>query len=289
MRQLTIIKQITNRESLSLEKYLAEVSRFKLITIDEEVALARKIRDGDRKALDVLVNANLRFVVSVAKHYQNYGMTLPDLISEGNLGLIRAAGLFDETRGFRFISYAVWWIRQSILKALTEHSRIVRIPFNLVGNYSQTIKAFTKLEQAFQREPTPGEISEMIDLHPDLVDNVLNSTTFHVSMDAPLKEDESNENNLYDVLLINDTPRPDHTLIENSMKSDLARALRTLSSRESEVLKLHFGLNGIEVHSLKEIGIKLNISFERVRQLKNNAFIKLHYMHRKNLLKSHVA
>jgi len=289
MRQLQIIQQITSRESPSLEKYLGEVARFRQITMDEEAELARKIRGGDRKALEILVHANLRFVISVAKHYQNMGLTLPDLINEGNLGLIKAAGRFDETRGFKFISYAVWWIRQSILKALADHARIVRIPFNLVGNYHHAIKAFRKLEQNYQREPTPDEIGEMIDLHPDMVDKIINSTTFHVSMDAPLKEDDSNEISLYDVLLINDTPHPDHALLENSMKSDLARALRTLSCRESEVLKLHFGLNGREVHSFKEIGEKLNISFERVRQIEKSAFTKLHCTHRKDLLKAHVA
>jgi RNA polymerase primary sigma factor len=204
-------------------------------------------------------------------------------------GLIKAAERFDETRGFRFISYAVWWVRQAILKALADHARIVRIPLNIVSCYTQTIKAFTKLEQDYQFEPTPDEIGEMINLHPDLVCQVLNSTTFHVSLDAPLKEDESSEISLYDVLMINDTPGTDKSLIDKSLKKDMARALGTLSRREAEILRLHFGLNGINVHTLEEIGIKLTLSMERVRQIRKKALMKLQRTRHKVLLKSYVA
>ncbi len=289
MRQLRISQLITNRESSSLDKYLNEVARFKLLTPDEEAVLARRIHSGDQKALEILVHANLRFVVSVAKHYQNMGLTLPDLINEGNLGLIKAAERFDETKGFRFISYAVWWVRQAILKALADHARIVRIPENIVGYYTQIIKAFTKLEQDYQREPTPDEIGEMIDLHTDLVDKVLNSTTSHVSLDAPLKEDESSEISLYDILMINDTHNPDKSLIDKSLKKDIARVLGTLSNREAEILRLHFGLNGINVHTMEEIGIKLALSIERVRQIRKKALMKLQCTRHKVLLKSYVA
>jgi len=289
MRQLTIVQQITNRESLSLEKYLGEVAKITLITADEEEALASKIRRGDQKAREVLIKANLRFVVSVAKHYQNMGFSLADLINEGNLGLIKAAERFDETRGFKFISYAVWWIRQSILKALNEQAGIVRIPFNRVGKYNQIARAFAKLEQDYQREPSPDEISEMIDIQPSLVGHILNSTNFHVSMDAPLREDEDVELSMYDVLMINDTPSPEKRLIDHSLKKDLERVLATLSDREAEILRLSYGLSGKAVHTLFEIGMKLNITRERVRQIKNNALIKLQCFQHKELLKTHVA
>jgi len=289
MRQLRIIQQVTNRESPSLDKYLREVVKFKLISPDEEVLLARSIRHGDRKALETLVNSNLKFVISVAKQYQNQGLPLPDLINEGNLGLIKAAELFDETKGFKFISYAVWWIRQAILQSLAEQARIVRLPLNKIGSYNQIIKAFTTLEQKYQREPMADEIGEVLEMHPLLVDEALNSSNYHLSMDAPLKEDENMENNLYDVLLLNDTPNPDNSLIDKSLKEDIERTLETLSDREAEILKYYYGLNGMAAHSLIEIGDKLEITRERVRQIKEKAIQKLQSARRSSLLKTYVA
>jgi RNA polymerase primary sigma factor len=289
MRQLRIIQQVTNRESPSLDKYLREVAKFKLLTPDEEALLARNIRQGDRKALETLVNSNLRFVVSVSKQYQNQGLPLPDLINEGNLGLIKAAERFDETKGFKFISYAVWWIRQAILQALAEHARIVRLPLNKIGSFNQIIKAFTTLEQEYQREPMADEIGEMLEMHPLLVDEALNSSNYHISMDAPLKGDEDIDNNLYDVMLINDTPNPDNSLIDNSLKEDIERTLDTLSDREAEILKYYYGLDGMSAQSLIEIGNKLELTRERVRQIKEKAIQKLQQARRNNLLKTYVA
>ena len=289
MRQLRIIQQVTNSESIALDKYLREVARYKMITPEDEVILARKIRDGDRKALEALVNANLRFVISVAKQYQNQGLPLSDLINEGNLGLVKAAERFDETKGFKFISYAVWWIRQAILRSLAEQSRIVRHPLNKIGSFNQIIKAFTSLEQQFQREPMSDEIGEMIGMHPSLVDEALNSSNYHVSMDAPLKENENNVITLYDVMLLNDTPNPDNALINNSLKADINRSLESLSDREAEILKFYYGLNGIHSHSLIEIGNKLELTRERVRQIKDKALKKLQHARRNSLLKAYVA
>jgi len=289
MRQLRIIQQVTNRESPLLDKYLREVAKFKLISPDEEVLLVRSIRDGDRKALETLVNSNIRFVVSVSKQYQNQGLPLPDLINEGNLGLIKAAELFDETKGFNFISYAVWWICQAILQALAEHARIVRLPLNKIDSYNQIIKAFTTLEQKYQREPMADEIGEVLKMHPLLVDEALNSSNYHLSMDAHLKEDENMENNLDDVMLINDTPNPDNSLIDNSLKEDIERTLESLTNREAEILKYYYGLNGRPSHSLIEIGNKLEITRERVRQIKEKAIQKLQQARRSGLLKTHVA
>lgn len=289
MRQLKITKQVTNREAPSLDKYLREIGKVKLLTPDEEVVLVRKIRDGDRKALETLINSNLRFVVSVAKQYQNQGLTLPDLINEGNLGLIKAAERFDETRGFKFISYAVWWIRQSILQSLAEQSRIVRLPLNKIGSINKINKAFTQLEQEFQREPMPEEIAEVLNLHPSIVDESLNSSNFHVSMDAPLKEDEKSENNLYDILITNETPTPDVMLLDNSLKVEIERTLSTLNEREAEILRFYYGLNGMKAHTLEEIGKELDLTRERVRQVKEKALKKLQNIHRNRLLKSYLA
>ena len=289
MRQLKITKQVTNREAPSLDKYLREIGKVKLLTPDEEVLLIRKIRAGDRKALEILINANLRFVVSVAKQYQNQGLTLPDLINEGNLGLIKAAERFDETRGFKFISYAVWWIRQAILQSLAEQSRIVRLPLNKIGSINKINKAFTKLEQEFQREPMPEEVAEVLNLHPSIVDESLNSTNFHVSMDAPLKDDEKSENNLYDVMTINETPNPDVELLGNSLKVEIERTLSTLNEREAEILRFYYGLNGLNAHTLEEIGKELDLTRERVRQVKEKALKKLQNIHRNRLLKSYLA
>lgn len=289
MKQLKIIQQVTNRESASLDKYLREVSKFKLITPDEEVVLANKIRNGDRKAMEILIYANLRFVVSVAKQYQNQGLTLPDLINEGNLGLIKAAERFDETKGFKFISYAVWWIRQSILQALAEQARIVRLPLNKLGSFNQISQTFRKLEQEYQREPMVDEIGEILNLSPAVVDEALNMGNFHISMDAPLKDEENFENNMYDIMVETSTPDPDNALISNSLKRDIERILDTLTDREAEVLKYYYGLNGLHSHTLIEIGDKLDLTRERVRQIKEKALKKLQLARRNNLLKSYVA
>ena len=289
MKQLKIIQQVTNRESESLDKYLREVAKYKLITPEEEVILAHKIHNGDRKALETLIYANLRFVVSVAKQYQNQGLTLPDLINEGNLGLIKAAERFDETKGFKFISYAVWWIRQSILQALAEQARIVRLPLNKLGSFNQISQTFRKLEQEYQREPMVDEIGEILNLNPSIVDEALNMGNFHISMDAPLKDEESFENNMYDIMIETSTPDPDHSLINNSLKRDIERILDTLTDREAEVLKFYYGLSGMHAHTLIEIGDKLDLTRERVRQIKEKALKKLQLARRNSLLKSYVA
>ncbi len=289
MRQLKITKQVTNRETPSLDKYLREIGKVRLITPEEEVKLVHRIRNGDRKALETLINANLRFVVSVAKQYQNQGLTLPDLINEGNLGLIKAAERFDETRGFKFISYAVWWIRQSILQSLAEQSRIVRLPLNKIGSINKINKAFTKMEQEFQREPMPEEIAEVLNLQISLVDESLNSSGYHISMDAPLKDDDKNENNLYDVFISNETPTPDNKLIDSSLKVEIERTLSTLNNREAEILRYYFGLNGMTAHTLEEIGKELDLTRERVRQVKEKALKKLQNIHQNKLLKSYLA
>lgn len=289
MKQLRIVQQVTNRESPSLDKYLNEISKFKLLTPDEEVSLARKIRKGDRKALETMVNANLRFVVSVAKQHQCPGMQLADLINEGNLGLIKAAERFDETKGFKFISYAVWWIRQSILQSTSELSRIVRLPSNIILSFNQVNKAFTQLEQSYEREPAIHEIAEVIDLHPSVVDGSLNSTQFHLSLDAPLKGDESGDSSLYDLLTENDAPATDMPLNDMSLKHEVDRTLATLDDREAEIIRYYFGLNGLEAHSLEEIGQEMNLTRERVRQIKVKALTRLQKFPRNRLLKAYVA
>jgi RNA polymerase primary sigma factor len=289
MKQLRIIQQVTNRESASLDKYLNEISKFKLLTPDEEVILARRIRKGDRKALERLVNSNLRFVVSVAKQHQCPGMQLADLINEGNLGLIKAAERFDETKGFKFISYAVWWIRQAILQSTSELSRLVKLPSSVVLSFNQVNKTFTQLEQNYQREPTAAEISEVVKLHPDIVDSTLTATYHHLSLDAPLKGDDEGDSSMYDRMAENDAPSPDRHLIERSLVNEVDRTLATLDDREADIIRYYFGLNGLQAHSLEEIGHEMNLTRERVRQIKEKALTRLQKFPRNRLLKAYVA
>jgi len=286
MRQLKITKQVTNRDTLSLDKYLHEIGKVELLSAEKEVELAKRIKKGDREALETLIKANLRFVVSVSKQYQNQGLSLPDLINEGNLGLIKAAERFDETRGFKFISYAVWWIRQSILQALAEQARIVRLPLNKIGSINKINKAFNKLEQEFQREPTVDEIAEIMDMKPDLIEDSMNSSGSHVSMDAPLRDEEGN--NLYDVMLNEDSPKPDDDLIDSSLRQEIERSLATLGEREAEILRYYFGLKGYQQHTLEEIGDEFGLTRERVRQIKEKAIKKLKNQYRNRLLKSYL-
>ena len=275
MRQLKITKSITNRESQSLEKYLQEIGREELITAEEEVRLARKIKEGDQNALDRLTKANLRFVVSVAKQYQNQGLSLPDLINEGNLGLIKAAKRFDETRGFKFISYAVWWIRQSILQALAEQSRIVRLPLNQVGSLNKISKAYSKLEQEFEREPSPEELAKILDIPTEKIADTMRVSGKHVSMDAPFVQGE--DNSLIDVLENADSPRADGLLMNESLQKEIDRSLSTLTEREREVIKLFFGIGMQHGLTLEEIGAKFDLTRERVRQIKEKAIRRLRH------------
>src|SRR5688572_27859872 len=286
MRQLKISKQITNRESQSLDKYLQEIGKVDLITAEVEVELAKRIREGDEVALEKLTKANLRFVVSVAKQYQNNGLTLGDLINEGNLGLIKAAKRFDEKRGFKFISYAVWWIRQSIMQALAEQSRIVRLPLNRVGSLSRIAKTFSDLEQKFQREPSTEEIAEVMGVTTEEVLSNLKVSGRHVSMDAPFVQGE--ENSLLDVLSDANEITPDASLIADSLTQEVQRALSTLTTRESEVLGLYFGLNNNQSMTLEEIGEKFNLTRERVRQIKEKATRRLRHTSRSKTLKSYL-
>jgi len=286
MRQLKITKQVTNRDTLSLDKYLHEIGKVELLSAEKEVELAKRIKKGDRQALEILIKANLRFVVSVSKQYQNQGLSLPDLINEGNLGLIKAAERFDETRGFKFISYAVWWIRQSILQALAEQARIVRLPLNKIGSINKINKAFSKLEQEYQREPTIEEIAELMDSKPELIEDSMNFSSIHVSMDAPLREEEAN--NMYDVMLNDDSPVPDEKLIDSSLRQEIERSLGTLGDREAEILRFYFGLNGYQPHTLEEIGDEFGLTRERVRQIKEKAIKKLKNQYRNRLLKSYL-
>ncbi len=287
MRQLKISKQITNRESQSLDKYLQEIGKVELLTPDDEVELARKIREGDQAALEKLTKANLRFVVSVAKQYQNQGLSLGDLINEGNLGLIKAAKRFDETRGFKFISYAVWWIRQSILQALAEQSRIVRLPLNRVGALNKIGKAFSKLEQQFEREPSPEEISEVLEgMSEAEVSDTLKISGRHISMDAPLVQGE--ENRLLDVLENDEEPDPDSGLINESLSKEVERALSTLTQREAEVIRLYFGIGVEHSLTLEEIGEKFDLTRERVRQIKEKAIRRLRHTSRSKGLKAYL-
>ncbi len=286
MRQLKITKQVTNRETASLDKYLQEIGKVDLITADEEVELAQKIKAGDKKALEKLVKANLRFVVSVAKQYQNQGLTLPDLINEGNLGLIKAAKRFDETRGFKFISYAVWWIRQSILQALAEQSRIVRLPLNKIGSINKINKMYAKLEQENERPPSPEELAEALDMSINDVKISLKNAGRHISMDAPLVEGE--ESNLYDVLRSGESPSPDKDLMLESLRTEIERALNTLTPREADVIKLYFGLNGNHMMTLEEIGETFDLTRERVRQIKEKAIRRLKHTSRSKILKSYL-
>jgi RNA polymerase primary sigma factor len=286
MRQLKITKSITNRESASLDKYLQEIGREELITAEEEVQLAKKIRDGDQRSLEKLTRANLRFVVSVAKQYQNQGLSLPDLINEGNLGLIKAARRFDETRGFKFISYAVWWIRQSILQALAEQSRIVRLPLNQVGSLNKINKAYSKLEQEFEREPTPEELANLLDLPQDKITDTMKVSGRHVSMDAPLASGE--ESTLMDVIANSDSPRADAALMNESLSREIDRALSTLTERERDVVKLFFGIGINHGLTLEEIGAKFDLTRERVRQIKEKAVRRLRHSSRSKLLQQYL-
>lgn len=288
MRQLKITKQVTNRETLSLDKYLQEIGRVELITAEEEVRLAQRIREGDQAALEKLTKANLRFVVSVSKQYQNQGLTLPDLINEGNLGLIKAAQRFDETRGFKFISYAVWWIRQSILQALAEQSRIVRLPLNKIGSINKINKAFSKLEQTHERIPTDDELAELLELSTDEVKQSIRYSGRHVSMDAPLKEGDDDSSSMYDVLIGEDSPNPESGLIKDSLRREIERSLTTLTPREADVVRLYFGLNGEHPLTLEEIGEQFDLTRERVRQIKEKAIRRLKHTSRSKLLKAYL-
>ncbi|PKP22255.1 MAG: RNA polymerase subunit sigma [Bacteroidetes bacterium HGW-Bacteroidetes-21] len=286
MRQLKITKQVTNRDTPSLDKYLHEIGKVELITADEEVELARRIKTGDQQALTRLVNANLRFVVSVSKQYQNQGLSLPDLINEGNLGLIKAAQRFDETRGFKFISYAVWWIRQSILQALAEQARIVRLPLNKIGSINKINKTFSRLEQEFEREPTADEIGIALNMAAKDVKEYLKSSGRHVSMDAPLAPDEDSD--MYDVMVTEDIQLPDKFLIDESLKKEIDRILTTLSPREADIVRLYFGLSGKHPHTLEEIGEEFGLTRERVRQIKEKAIRRLKHTSKSKLLKKYL-
>ncbi len=286
MRQLKITKQVTNRETASLDKYLQEIGKVDLITAEEEVELAQRIKAGDQIALEKLTKANLRFVVSVAKQYQNQGLTLPDLINEGNLGLIKAAQRFDETRGFKFISYAVWWIRQSILQALAEQSRIVRLPLNKIGSINKINKTYAFLEQAHERAPSAEEIAKELDMTINDVKESLKNSGRHVSMDAPLVEGE--DSNLYDVLNSGESPNPDKTLLHESLRTEIERALETLTPREADVVRLYFGLGTQHAMTLDEIGETCDLTRERVRQIKEKAIRRLKHTSRSKILKTYL-
>ncbi|MBQ0123277.1 MAG: sigma-70 family RNA polymerase sigma factor [Bacteroidales bacterium] len=285
MRQLKITKSITNRESASLDKYLQEIGREELITVEEEVELAQRIKKGDQAALEKLTRANLRFVVSVAKQYQNQGISLPDLINEGNLGLIKAAEKFDETRGFKFISYAVWWIRQSILQALAEQSRIVRLPLNQVGSLNKINKALSKFEQENERMPSPDELAEMLELPREKINDTLRVSGRHVSVDAPFIDGE--DNSLLDVLVNNDSPNADKGLVNESLNKEIERALSTLTERERDIVRYFFGI-GCQEMTLEEIGEKFGLTRERVRQIKEKAIRRLRHSARSKLLKGYL-
>jgi len=286
MRQLKISKSITNRETASLDKYLQDIGREELITAEEEVELARRIKSGDDKALDKLVKANLRFVVSVAKQYQNQGLSLPDLINEGNLGLIKAAQRFDETRGFKFISYAVWWIRQSILQALAEQSRLVRLPLNQVGSLNKIKKATSRLEQEFERPPSADEIAQKLDIPEHKLDKALRITTRYISMDAPIAEDE--ETKFLDVYMSDDSPKTDSNLMRESLNKEIQRSLATLTEKERDVINLYYGIGMNHGLTLDEIGAKFNLTRERVRQIKEKAIRRLKHTSRSKLLKAYL-
>jgi RNA polymerase primary sigma factor len=288
MRQLKITKQVTNRETASLDKYLLEIGKEDLISAEEEVILAQKIRNGDRKALERLTKANLRFVVSVSKQYQNQGLTLPDLINEGNLGLIKAAERFDETRGFKFISYAVWWIRQSILQALAEQARIVRLPLNKIGTINKINKAYSELEQKFERPPSAEELGEFLEVSTEEVRQSLSSSGRHLSMDAPLSENDESSSSMYDILPNTYMNSPEKELVTESLRKDIERSLSTLTIREGEVVRLYYGLNGVYPLTLEEIGEQFDLTRERVRQIKEKAIRRLKHTSRSRMLKSYL-
>lgn len=286
MRQLKIIKSITNRNTASLDKYLQEIGREELITAEEEVQLARRIKAGDEQALEKLTKANLRFVVSVAKQYQNQGLSLPDLINEGNVGLIKAASRFDETRGFKFISYAVWWIRQSILQALAEQSRIVRLPLNQVGSLNKIRKVSTKLEQKFERRPSAGEIAKEMDVSENKIDSAMKISTRSVSMDAPIVPDEDTK--LIDMMAPSDSKGTDEELMQESLRREIERSLSTLSEKERDVINLYYGIGMTHGFTLEEIGAKFDLTRERVRQIKEKAIRRLRHTSRSRLLKAYL-
>lgn len=288
MRQLKIVKQVTNRETASLDKYLQEIGKVELITAEEEVVLAQRIKQGDERALEKLTKANLRFVVSVSKQYQNQGLTLPDLINEGNLGLIKAAKRFDETRGFKFISYAVWWIRQSILQALAEQSRIVRLPLNKIGSINKVSKAVAALEQELDRPPTAEELCSVLEMSIEEVKQSLRNSGRHVSMDAPLKDGDDSSSTMYDVLSSSESPSPEQELMHDSLRKEIERALSTLTAREADVVRLYFGLSGQHPMTLEEIGEKFDLTRERVRQIKEKAIRRLKHTSRSKILKSYL-
>ena len=285
MRQLKITKSITNRESASLEKYLQEIGKEEMISAEEEVELAQRIKKGDQKALERLTRANLRFVVSVAKQYQNQGLSLPDLINDGNLGLLKAAERFDETRGFKFISYAVWWIRQSILQAISEQSRIVRLPLNQVGSVNKINREINRFEQLNERRPSLEEIAEKVDLPEDKIDEAMNINGHHISMDAPFVDGE--DNSLLDVMPNNDAPMADLTLVEESLRSEIQNALNVLNERERNVIEASYGINRQEL-TLEEIGTKFGLTRERVRQIKEKAIRKLRNCTKNKILKTYL-
>lgn len=285
MRQLKITKSITNRESASLDKYLQEIGREEMISTEEEVELAQRIRKGDRKALEKLTRANLRFVVSVAKQYQNQGLSLPDLINEGNLGLIKAAEKFDETRGFKFISYAVWWIRQSILQAIADQSRIVRLPLNQVGSVNKINRELSKFEQEYERRPNAEELSERTDLPLEKIDEALSVNTHHVSVDAPFAEGE--DNSLLDIMVNDDSPMADRQLVVESLRSEIKHALKLLNERERNVVEAFFGIGQPEM-TLEEIGSRYGLTRERVRQIKEKAIRRLRNSTKNKMLKTYL-
>ncbi len=285
---MKITKQFTNRESKSLDQYLQEIGKVDLLTPDQEIELAIRIKKGDKQALEALTKANLRFVVSVAKQFQNQGLSLGDLINEGNLGLIKAAQRFDETRGFKFISYAVWWIRQSIMQAIAEQSRIVRLPLNRVGSLGKLSKAYRDLEQEYERKPTTEELAQVLDMNVDEVADTMQLYGRHVSMDAPLKEGDDNKNSLGDILVNDQQPSPDGTLMKESLKQEVENVLSTLNEREAEVIKLYFGINSEHAATLEEIGERFNLTRERVRQIKEKALRSLRYASRSSSLKAYL-
>ncbi len=285
---MKITKQFTNRESKSLDQYLQEIGKVDLLTPDQEIELAIRIKKGDKQALEALTKANLRFVVSVAKQFQNQGLSLGDLINEGNLGLIKAAQRFDETRGFKFISYAVWWIRQSIMQAIAEQSRIVRLPLNRVGSLGKLSKAYRDLEQEYERKPTTEELAQVLDMNVEEVADTMQLYGRHVSMDAPLKEGDDNKNSLGDILVNEQQPSPDGTLMKESLKQEVENVLSTLNEREAEVIKLYFGINSEHAATLEEIGERFNLTRERVRQIKEKALRSLRYASRSSSLKAYL-
>ncbi|MFT6244636.1 MAG: RNA polymerase primary sigma factor [Salibacteraceae bacterium] len=288
MRQLKIAKQVTNRETASLDKYLQEIGKVDLITAEEEVILAQKIRAGDKKALEKLTKANLRFVVSVSKQYQNQGLSLPDLINEGNLGLIKAARRFDEKRGFKFISYAVWWIRQAILQALAEQARIVRLPLNKIGTINKINKAYSELEQRLERPPSAEEMADFLECSISDVKQSLQNSGRHVSMDAPLIKDDNSSSSMYDILPNDSLPGPEKNLVVESLRKDIERSLSTLTSREGDIVRLYFGLSGIHPMTLEEIGERFELTRERVRQIKEKAIRRLKHTSRSRMLQSYL-